>query len=44
VSDAVGGFRQRERSRFAVAAWYRPALARGAYAPPATVGAVEVSG
>ncbi len=26
MSDAVGGFRQRERSRFVVAAWYRPAL------------------
>jgi len=26
VSDAVGGCRQRERSRFVVAAWYRPAL------------------
>jgi len=26
VSDAVGGCRQQERSRFTVAAWYRPAL------------------
>ena len=26
MSDAVGGCRQQERSRFVVAAWYRPAL------------------